>query len=271
MDRMSIIGLSLVAAAIVFSTMLDGNSLTPLFGPSSLLLVVLGTFGAVLAGLRLVDAKQLPKAAKVAFTAEGADPDVVVTQLMEFADVARRDGILSLEERLPAVEDDFQRSGLQMVVDGEEGDTVREILELEIGSMEDRHLHVIGAFRRFVDMAPTFGMIGTIIGLVNILGNLDSPDALGSGMALALLTTLYGVFIANVVFAPIANKLERLHALEVAARELALEGILAVREGASPRLLVDRLEAYLDPQLRVGAKARKDARQQESDQNSQAA
>ena len=141
-----------------------------------------------------------------------------------------------------------------MVVDGVEGEIVRDVLEAEIASMETRHGQLIGMFRKLAEYAPVFGMIGTVIGLINILGNLSNPDALGSGMALALLTTLYGVFFANVFFSPLANKLERLHGMEVAARELALEGILVVREGASPRLLVERLEAYLEPELRVGAK-----------------
>jgi chemotaxis protein MotA len=122
--------------------------------------------------------------------------------------------------------------------------------------MEDRHLQLVVMIKKMVEYAPTLGMIGTVIGLVNVLGNLANPEALGTGMALALLTTLYGVFFANILFAPIATKLEKLNSVEIAAREMTLEGVLAIREGASPRDLVERLEARLEPELRIGFKAR---------------
>ena len=256
MDPLTLAGIGLVFVALVASTVMDGNSFGPLIGPSSLVMVLFGAMGGALAGFRLDDAKRLPKGLIVAITGSPPEPDEVVTQLMGFAESARREGILALEQGLGEVDDAFMQSGLQMVVDGVEGDVVRDVLETEIDSMNARHKEVIGIFEALVEYAPVMGMIGTVVGLINMLGNLSDPSALGSGMALALLTTLYGSFFSNVIFNPIAKKLNRLNAMEVAARELTLEGILAVREGASPRLLVEKLEARLGPELRVGAKAR---------------
>ncbi len=260
MDPLTFIGLGLVLLSIIGSTIMDGNSFGPLIGPSSFVLVLFGTLGAVLSGYRMEDAKRFPKAAIIAYTGSPPDPDALVTTMMEFSEAARRDGLLALEAKMESLEDPFLRAGLTMVVDGVEGDEVRAVLETEIDAMEARHESMIGMFKKMVEMAPTLGMIGTVIGLINILGNLSDPNALGTGMALALLTTLYGVFFANVIFAPVTSKLEKLNAVEVAARELTVEGVLAIREGASPRNLVERLEARLGPDLRVGFKARSDGK-----------
>ncbi len=256
MDPLTLIGIGLVMVAIVVSTVMDGNSFGPLIGPSSFVLVLLGAIGASLAGYRMDMAKRLPKGFIVALTQAPDDPDEIVTQLMKFAEAARKEGILALESGLEDMENKFFASGLQMVVDGLESEEVREVMESEIGAMESRHESLIGLFKKLVEYAPTLGMIGTVIGLINILGNLSDPSALGTGMALALLTTLYGVFFANIIFGPIAGKLAVLNELEVMTRELIVEGIIAIREGASPRHIVDRLEAYLEPELRVGSKVR---------------
>ncbi|MCB0990062.1 MAG: motility protein A [Acidimicrobiales bacterium] len=256
MDPLTLIGLGLVFVAIIVSTIMDGNSFGPLIGPSSFVLVLFGALGAALSGYRMDDAKRLPKGFIVAFTGSPDNPDDLVTQLMNYAEAARREGILALEEGLDDLENQFLRSGLQMVVDGLEGEEVRQVMEAEIIAMEARHESMIGLFKKIVEYCPTLGMIGTVIGLINILGNLSDPSALGTGMALALLTTLYGVFFANVIFGPVAQKLSVLNELELASKELTVEGILAIREGATPRHLVERLEAYLQPELRIGSKAR---------------
>ena len=258
MDPLTFIGLGLVFVSIIVSTVMDGNSFAPLIGPSSFVLVLFGTIGAALSGYRMDMMKRLPKGFIVALTAKPQDPDELVTNLMQYAEAARKDGILALESGLEDLEDKFLAAGLQSVVDGLESEEVREVMEAEIIAMEARHESLIGLFKKLVEYAPTLGMIGTVIGLINILGNLSDPSALGTGMALALLTTLYGVFFANIIFSPIAGKLTVLNELEVMTRELTVEGIIAIREGASPRHIVERLEAYLEPELRVGSKARLD-------------
>lgn len=259
MDPLTPAGIALVFVAIVVSTVMDGNSFAPLIGPSSIVMVFIGCIGAAAAGFRIPDMAEMPKAMIKAFTGAPPEPDAVVTQLMNFAESARREGILALEQGIKEVDDAFMRAGLQMVVDGVEGDVVRDVLETELEGVEARHGMTTKIFEKLAEYAPAMGMLGTIIGLVNMLGNLSDADALGKGMALAMLTTLYGSFLANVIFLPIAEKLKRLHAMEMAAYELTLEGIMAVREGASPRLLVEKLEARLAPSMRIGAKARMEA------------
>ena len=148
------------------------------------------------------------------------------------------------------------KAGLQQIVDGADGDVVRDTLEIELSALDERHQPVIAFIKTMGGYAPTMGMIGTVVGLINMLGNLSDPSQLGLGMSVALLTTLYGVIFANLVFLPIAAKLARLHDLEVLYKEVVMDGILAVQAGASPRALVERLESYLVPSERIGHQER---------------
>lgn len=256
MDPLLIGGLVLSLLAIVASTIMDGNSFGPLIGPSSFVLVMFGSLGAAVMAYRLTDLSRIPKALIYALTGTPPNPDAAVTQLARLADTARREGMLALEGRLEEVDDAFVRQGLQLVVDGLDAEQVREVLDIDIAAAEERHKLSIGFFRAVGAYCPTFGMIGTVIGLVNMLQNLSDPDQLGVGMALALLTTLYGVMLANMVFNPIAGRLDRLNAMEMAARDVALDGILSIQAGTSPRLLVERLEVYLPPAARIGLSER---------------
>lgn len=252
MDPLFVAGFVVTLLAIVVSTIMDGNSFGPLIGPSSFVMVLFGAIGAGLQGYRIADLLILPKAMVYALTGKPPDPSVAITSLAGLADVARRDGMLALESRLADVEDAFLRRGLQLVVDGLDADQVREVLDIDIAAMEERHKMPIGFLKAVGGYCPTFGMVGTIVGLVNMLGNLSDPTQLGIGMALALLTTLYGVIFANMFFNPMAARLERMHKLEMAALDVALDGILSIQSGTSPRLLVERLEIYLPPAARIG-------------------
>jgi chemotaxis protein MotA len=144
------------------------------------------------------------------------------------------------------------RAGLQMVVDGVDGEQVRAVLEAEMASATERHHASAKFFHAMAGYAPIFGLMGTILGIIGVMGHLSEPSELGHGIALALLGVLYGVVFGNLIYLPIANKLDRLHELEMQVRELVLEGVLAVREGVSARLLIERLEARLAPSERVG-------------------
>lgn len=245
-------GLALAALAIVGSTLIDGNSLGLLFRPSALVLVVFGTFGAGLVGYDLTEIKRIPQAVRHALMGSTPDPDATVTTLVSVAHTARREGMLALEKRLDEVDEPFVRQGLQLAVDGIDAEQVREFLEIEIAAKDERHQTGISFFRTLGGYAPTLGLLGTIIGLVNMLAALDDPSQLGIGMSLALLTTLYGVTFANLAFNPLAEKLERLNSEELSTLDLALDGILAVQAGASPRMLAERLETYLPPEWRGG-------------------
>lgn len=250
------LGIIIALVAIVVSTVMDGNSFGALIGPSSLLLVVLGSIGVSLSGYQLADVKPVPKGIIISFTGKEPDPSDAIDNLMKFAEIARKEGVLALEAQLEELDDPFMKLGLQQIVDGVDGDVVRDMLEIELAALDERHGPVIGYVKTMGSYAPTMGMVGTVVGLINMLGNLSDPAQLGLGMSVALLTTLYGVIFANLVFLPIASKLQRLHDLEVAQKDLIMDGILAVQGGASPRMVVERLEAYINPGQRVGHQER---------------
>jgi chemotaxis protein MotA len=252
----TILGIVIALLAIVVATVMDGNSFGALIGPSSLLLVIVGTAGVSMSGFQVRDVKKVPKGIIMSFTGKEADPGEAIDRLMRFAEIARKEGVLALEAQLEDLDDPFMKVGLQQIVDGVDGDVVRDVLDIELAALDERHAPVINYVKALGSYAPTMGMIGTVVGLINMLGNLSDPAQLGLGMSVALLTTLYGVIFANLVFLPIAAKLQRLHDLEVAQKDLVMDGILAVQGGASPRMVVERLEAYINPDQRVGHQER---------------
>ncbi|MBW3657871.1 MAG: motility protein A [Actinobacteria bacterium] len=258
MNPLVIGGLLAALAAIVISTFMDGNSLGVLVGPSSFVLVFLGSLGAAVISYDLADVKRVPAAVLRAFKGAPADSDRTIDTLLRMAEIARRDGLLALEKQLAGVDDRFIQSGLQLIADGVEVDTVRQMLEIDIAALDERHRSMFSLFESLGSYAPTFGMMGTVIGLINMLGNLSDPSQLGLGMSLALLTTLYGVLFANLFYLPIGARLKRLNAQELSVRDMALDAMLSIQEGMSPRVLVDRLEAYLPVSQRLGYGGRMD-------------
>lgn len=252
----TIMGIVIAILSIIIATVMDGNSFGALIGPSSLFLVVVGSIGASLSGYQMGDISRMPKGVIISFTGKDPDPGAAVDQLMRFAEIARKEGVLALESQLETIEDEFMKTGLQAIVDGVDAEVVRDTLEIELQALDERHQPIIALIKTMGGYAPTMGMIGTVVGLINMLGNLSDPSQLGLGMSVALLTTLYGVIFANLVFLPVAAKLARLHELEVAYREIVLDGILAIQSGSSPRALVERLESYLSPSQRLGHQER---------------
>ncbi len=180
-----------------------------------------------------------------------------IDRVVQFANLARREGLLALEEKLESLEDPFMVKGLRLVIDGFPAETVRDIMEIEIDSLSNRHaqgkviLDTLGAF------APAFGMIGTLIGLVQMLNNLKDPSGIGKGMAVALLTTFYGAVMANTIFLPLANKLEARAKEEASLRELMIEGILSIQAGDKPALVKEKLRSFVPPKERALMEASK--------------
>lgn len=256
MDPLYIVGLLVALLAIALSTIIDGNSFGPLIGPSGLMLVVVGTLGAGIMAYRVADLKYLPSSAIRAVMGKLPSIGGTIDDLARLADTARREGMLALESKLEGLEDRFVKLGVQLLVDGADEEVVRDTMEIEIDATDTRHRDSISFFRTLAAYAPTVGMFGTVIGLINMLGNLSDPSQLGKGMSLALLTTLYGVVMANLIFNPMAARLERLNTAELTAMEVVLDGVLTIRRGASPRALIERLESYLPPSARIGATER---------------
>lgn len=180
-----------------------------------------------------------------------------IAQIIEFAEQARREGILALESRALEITDDFMKVGIQLAVDGTEPDLIKVILETEISYMEDRHMSGIKIFDYLGNAGPAFGMLGTLFGLVAMLGNLSDFDALGPNMATTLITTLYGSLLANMLCSPISEKLKLYSAQEVLRKTLMLEGIMSLQSGDNPRIVEQKLSVFLEPALRAAVSKEK--------------
>lgn len=252
MDIALIGGLVVALLSIIVSTVMDGNSFGPLIGPSSFVLVFFGAVGCGLTGLDKSDFGRVPKSMIKALKGATFENSGTVTTLAQLADTARREGVLALESKLEGIEDDFLRKGAQLILDGVDSERVEETLMIHMAAVEARHKTMIAFHEAVGGYMPTFGMVGTVIGLINMLGNLADPSQLGAGMAVALLTTLYGVLFANMLFLPIAAKLKQISDAEQASMQVVLDGILSIQAGMSPQMLVERLECYLPREEQQG-------------------
>ena len=253
--KSSPIGLVLALVGLGLGATLEGSNVMAVLNLPAILIVLGGTLGATIAGTSMEATKTIPKLYKIAFTA--SPPDLVgrVKELVGYAEKARRDGLLALDEQLKTIEDPYTRKGLQLVVDGTDPELVAEVLEIENSSMRKRHQAAVQPFDKAGGFAPTMGIIGTVFGLVHVLENLDAPETLGPSISAAFIATLLGVASSNVVYLPMANRLKQLSAEELQFRAMTLEGILSVQAGDNPRVLQEKLMAYVPPAQRPAADA----------------
>jgi chemotaxis protein MotA len=256
MDFATPLGIVIAFVAIFASMIMDGGQPAALVSsPSALVLVLLGTFGASMASQQLSDIKNVLKATtRMMKPSKPADSVATVAVLVEMADIARKQGLLALEERAKAIEDPLLRRGLQLVVDGSDAEAVELALFAEIDGTRSRHKVPAKFWGDMAGFSPTFGIIGTVLGLIHVLGSLSDPGKLGPLIATAFLATLWGVLLANAVYLPISNKMKRASSAELAYAELVLTGVLAVQAGDSPRIVGERLESNLPPSKRGGEK-----------------
>ena len=248
MELSTIGGVGGVFAAVILSLVLEGGSPSSILGLPAMLLVFVGTFGAAMAGGVMKDLGTVVLQAKKAFVGKAPDGQEIIGTIVAMADRARREGLLALEDMVRDVEDPLLRQGIELTVDGTDPDEIHEILEAQIHSK--RAADKVGV-KFFADMggyAPTLGIIGTVIGLIHVLGNLSSPDKLGHLIAGAFVATLWGVLSANAIWLPLSNKLKRLSEVEAAHMEMLVEGVLAVQSGTNPRLVEQKLRSILPPQ-----------------------
>jgi len=250
MKASSAIGLAVAVAGLAVGAMMEGAPVMAVLNPSALMIVMGGTLGVTIVGTSMDRIKTIPKLFIKVFTAEAHDLRGRVSELVGFAEKARRDGLLALDDELKTVEDDFMRRGLQLVIDGTDPDVVAEVLDHEVDGMGRRHAAGAQPFEKAGGFAPTMGIIGTVFGLVNVLQNLDSPETLGPAISAAFIATLLGVAAANVVFLPVANRLKQLSGAEREFRMLTIEGILGVQSGDNPRVLSDKLLTFVPPDQR---------------------
>ena len=185
------------------------------------------------------------------FKASKLNTGEMIQKIIDLSNVARKEGLLALEELGSNLEDEFMKKGILLIVDGTEPDLVRSILETELSCVESRHKAVIGFWENMASMGPAWGMIGTLIGLVNMLKNLEDASTIGPNMAVALLTTLYGSLIANWVATPIANKMKYNTDMEVQLKEVTIEGLLSIQAGENPRVIEEKLKSFIAPKERA--------------------
>ncbi|MCR8644996.1 flagellar motor protein [Paenibacillus sp. N1-5-1-14] len=245
MDLTTLLGLLLGLGGIIGGYLMDGGHLSSLFIPSAIIIVFGGTFGAVAVGFPLHVLKTIPQALGVAFKETKRDSSKNIEEIVEMATVARREGVLALEQRAQEHDNPFLKDGLLMVVDGTDPELTRQILELEIDAVEHKGDGMTKVFEAAGGYAPTMGIIGTVMGLIHVLGNLDDPGSLGPAIAVAFTATLYGVLSANVIYLPIANKIKIRSKEQIAEMELMLEGILALQAGENPQLIKKKLTSFV--------------------------
>ncbi len=235
-----ILGFSLIIASI--------NNLSAFWNPAGLMITVGGSMGALMVNFRLDELKTVAQVTRKAFVRKDESILDLHARFVDLAQKARREGLLVLEDELDEIDDPFFRNGLQMVIDGFEPDNIRHILNAELSSLENRHEMGQNLFKTWGALSPSFGMIGTLIGLVMMLAELDDPSAIGPGMAVALLTTFYGVLMANLIFIPMAGKLTIYSEEEVRIKEIVIEALLALQSGINPRLLQEQIKSYFSPE-----------------------
>lgn len=212
------------------------------------------TFGGSLAGVLM--SNQLPdfingmKGIRHIFKNETADAGEVIKNIINLSNIARKEGLLALEEAASGIEDAFLKKGVMLVVDGTDPELVRGILETDLVCIEDRHKKVIGVWEKWAELGPAWGMIGTLIGLINMLKKLDDPSSIGPQMAVALITTLYGSLIANWLCSPTVEKLKAMNATEIMLKEVTVEGLLSIQAGENPRVIEEKLKSFLSPTVR---------------------
>ncbi len=249
MDLATILGIVGGIALVIFG-MLSGGSISAFIDPPSMLITFGGAIMATLASFRLDQILTSIQVLKVAFFSKGPDYEYTIRTLVGLAERARREGLLALDEEVSTLEDEFLKRGVQLVVDGVDPELTRNILETELSFIEERHGVGIGIFDTIAGLGPSFGLLGTVIGLIRMLGQLNDPSSIGPAMALALVTTFYGAFLAYVIATPIANKLKRKDSDESLLKAIEIEGILSIQAGENPRILEQKLYAFLPPKFR---------------------
>ncbi len=249
MDLTTVIGIIAGAAIIVLGIQQSGSIVT-FIDPASIFIVVGGTTSAIIISFPINELVGVVGVVQKTIFAKTQPVTETIATLVSFAERARREGILALERHMEEIEDEFLSKGIQLAVDGTEPELMRSILTTELDYVEKRH----GSGRSILDtcgmLAPAFGMIGTLIGLVLMLQTMEDPSTIGPKMSVALITTFYGAVMANLIFIPLGNKLKRRSEEEILVKEMMIEGILSIQSGDNPRIVEQKLTSFISPKLR---------------------
>jgi len=247
MNLGTLIGVLGAMAMVIGSILLSGNSIMAFVDIPSLALVLVGSYFALMIAFSLSDALSVFAAIKLTFNQQVFNQQGVIQKMMAFSEKARREGLLALEDELEDLDDEFMKKGLRLMVDGTDATVIRDLMELELSQMQNRHSFKIKLLNMWTSLTPGLGMLGTVMGLVGMLRNLDDKSSIGPNMALALITTFYGSLFSNVFFAAWSSKLSVFDGEESNVKEMIIEGVLSIQAGENTRILALKLMAYLDP------------------------
>ncbi len=245
MDRLTLIGVVLALVAHVGGSVLKGAGLSGLWSPAAFVIVILGTLAATLVQTPMATFRRAMKILGWVFRPPARDGAAQIRRLVEWSNIARRQGLLGLESELSNVDDEFLRKGLQMVVDGNEPEQIRQTLEIEMQGQQQRDMAAAKVFEGMGIYSPTLGIIGAVLGLMAVMKNLADPSKLGHGIAAAFTATIYGIGAANLALLPMAAKLKGVVNGQALEREMLIEGLIAIAQGENPRNIESRLSGYL--------------------------
>lgn len=245
MDIASVVGLLLAIGLIIGSILLGSAPFTAFIDIPSVMVVIGGAIAAALISFPLASMLKAPKIALKVLLNKSEDRLELIKQIVSLAETARRDGLLALEPKIADIQHPLVRSGIQMAVDGTTPEIVEEVLRTEVEAMVTRHREGKGIMDQLGRFAPAYGMIGTLMGLIMMLQDMSDPSGIGAGMAVALITTLYGAIVANVFFSPFAEKLGLMSRQELVGMEIAIRGVMAIQSGESPRAIDQKLQTFL--------------------------
>lgn len=254
-DIGTIAGLAIAIVAIAMSVVLGGGDPTALINFPSIMVVAGGTIGAIIVAFPLALTTKVHSVILKAFFTKPTNVADIIRDMVRFAEVARREGILALEGMIEEMKEPFIVRGVKMAVDGTDPELIKVIMDTELEALMDRHGQAKSMLDAVGKYAPAFGMIGTLLGLIFMLQNMDDPAAIGPGMAVALITTLYGAIVANVATGPIAEKLSARDSEEVLAKTVIIAGVMSIQSGDNPRVVESKLVTYLPPSQRIAFEA----------------
>jgi chemotaxis protein MotA len=252
MDIFLIIGIMMGLFAVIVGMIVKGANVTVLLNPAAAIIIFVGTAAAVMNSFPKREFLKIPKILGALFKEkEKVDPGIIIKQITDMSQSARKDGLLSLEQTMQNMENKFMKKGLGMVIDGMDQELIREVLDIEIDAMEERHRAGASVFSTAGGAAPTLGVLGAVIGLIGALGNLNDTEKLGHMIAAAFVATLYGIFFGYVICHPFASRLKRKSQEELSIMRIMVEGLLAIQAGENPKSIEMKLVGMLEPKDRI--------------------
>ncbi len=246
MDRLSVIGFIMAIAALIGGSILKGSGVAALWSPAAFVIVLVGTVAAIFVQTPTDVFKRAMKIVKWVFKPPVEDLEALIASIIRWSQVARKEGLLGLESIVEETADPFTKKGLQMLVDGNDPETIRSVLEVELTVKEQGDTAAAKVFEAMGIYAPTLGIIGAVLGLMAVMKNLADPSKLGAGIAAAFVATIYGIASANLFFLPMGNKLKSVIGRQVQAQEILIEGFTSIANGENPRNIEAKLQGYLN-------------------------